>query len=112
MNTSDHNPYQVGQPKSEEEKQVEGAAKGLMFKNTTDTSYFRSMSVHAKCKNCSHEGPSHVDQSCSLINCLFGYCCGGWWFLYMIYKNHDLNCKDAHHKCGSCNKPLFEYKAC
>ena len=113
MNTSEHNPYQVGQPKDKEEKVEDVVAKkGIMFKETKDETYFRSYSAHTKCKNCSHEGPSHVDHQCNLTNFLFAYCCGGWWFLYMIYKNHDLNCKDAHHKCAGCNKVLYEYKAC
>ena len=112
QNTTEHNPYVVGQPKSEEEKKVEGAAKGMMFKETKDDSFFRSHAVYANCSSCNKAGPTHVDTSCSLINCLFAYCCGGYWFLYMIHKDHDLTCKNAVHKCGGCGKNLHNYTAC
>lgn len=112
MNTNENNPYNVGQPKSEDEKKAQDSVGGFMFTATGEETYYRSMSAHSKCKECNYEGPSHVDQTCSFVNCCFCYCCAQYWFLYMIFKNKDINCKNAHHKCGSCSKTLYNYRAC
>ena len=104
-------PYKVGAPEEKVTVSVSTSG-GCLAKETKDESFFRSHSVYAKCTSCSSTAPTHVNQNCSLLNCLFGYYCGSYWFIYSSLKNKDLNCKNAEHKCASCGTTLANYSAC
>ena len=88
------------------------SVKGCMFKETKDETFLRSHSVTAKCNSCQATGPTHVDQACDTLNFLFAYCCGSYWFCYSAMKTKDFNCKNALHKCSSCQATIGTYNAC
>ena len=106
------NPYQVGQPQTEDKAVKDAKLAGCMVAETKDDTLYRSMSTYTKCPSCQNLGPSHVTQAYSLLACLFAICCGCYYSLYVIHKNKDPNCKNAEHKCGGCGNTLANYTAC
>ncbi len=104
-------PYQVGQPKTEDKAVKDAKLEGCLTEETKDLSLLRSMSTYVKCPSCQNVGATHVTQAYSVLACLAAICFGCYYTLYTIHFNKDPNCKNAVHKCSGCGNTIASYTA-
>ena len=72
----------------------------------------KSNPKYTNCPYCSHSGITYVERKANVLNLIFCICLGGFWWLYMMWFKKDPICWNADHKCFSCEKLIFDYKAC
>lgn len=67
---------------------------------------------YVNCPYCSHKGITWVERKANVLNLVFCICCPSFWSLYMLWFKKTTVCWDADHKCMSCDKMIYDYKAC
>ncbi len=76
---------------------------------TTTNQVHRSYPVYDACCGGS---PTTIERTCNVPNVLCGIFCTLCWSLSKYYKAQDINCYDAKHSCGKCNRSVGAYTAC
>jgi len=77
-----------------------------------DPKKYKLSPVVTKCPHCFQTVTTNVETRCSCCACCC--CIVGVFFIYACYqccRDKELCCQDAVHKCPSCQKDIFYYKA-
>ena len=70
--------------------------------------------VFAVCtnSNCRFIGPTKVNKTMNVLNCLFCYFFVGCWFVFNQLKRKEFSCYDSDHHCLKCGTKIGNYESC
>ena len=77
-----------------------------------DPKKYKLSPVVTKCPHCFQQVTTNVETSCSCCACCC--CIISFFIIYaciQCYKGKDICCQDAVHRCPSCQKDIYYYKA-
>ena len=77
-----------------------------------DPKKYKLSPVVTKCPHCFQQVTTNVETSCSCCACCV--CCLTGFVIYACIqccRNKDICCQDAVHRCPSCQKDIYFYKA-
>ena len=74
---------------------------------------FGTKPVSITCQFCKNPVTTQVKKTCNCCSCLLCFVTSFvFWVLVQCFRNKEINCWDAEHRCPSCGQMLGNYTSC